>query len=102
MTMPVSHITVGVTLQIRRCQGRKNPVCLEIGTDGGRIATKRTWRWRGRSATRSCWIRAATPASVTWLRRRRSSGSLKLRARPQALTVAPSVRLTLGLVHNPS
>jgi hypothetical protein len=54
MTMPVSHITVGVTLQIRRCQGRKNPVCLEIGTDGGRIATKRTWRWRGRSATRSC------------------------------------------------
>jgi hypothetical protein len=40
MTMPVSHITVGVKLQIRRCPGWKNPVCLEFGTDGGRIATK--------------------------------------------------------------
>jgi hypothetical protein len=40
MMMPVSHITVGVTLQIRRCPDRKNPVCLKFGTDGGRIATK--------------------------------------------------------------
>ncbi len=23
-----------------RCPGRKNPVCLEFGTDGGRIVTK--------------------------------------------------------------
>jgi hypothetical protein len=40
MTMPVSQITVGVTLQTHRCPGRKNTVCLEFGTDSGRIATK--------------------------------------------------------------
>ena len=40
MTMPVSQITVGVTLQTHRCPGRKNTVCLEFGTDGGRIVTK--------------------------------------------------------------
>ena len=40
MTMPVSHVTVGVTLQTRRGPCRKSPVCLEFGTGGGRIATK--------------------------------------------------------------
>jgi hypothetical protein len=40
MTMPVSHITVGVPLTIRRRPGRKTMVSLGFGAEGGRIATK--------------------------------------------------------------
>jgi len=40
VTSPVSHITVRVSLKIRRRPGRKTMVSLGAGQDGRRIATK--------------------------------------------------------------